>query len=302
MNDKDRRKEGFLGQRMLVTPLSIRKTLAKNPLINSLYITDIGYYPRAGNHYRERPEGTEQFILIYCIEGEGWIKMDGEIYELKPNSYFIIPANKGHQYGSTEEDPWSIYWVHFTGTSAANLYQKFLVNNSLTIMTPEIIQVSFEERRITLFEYLITLLESGYGTRIMEYVNISLWHLISSFIYHDFYSKTGSMTLKSDFIQSAISYMKEHLDQSISVEELADHLNYSVSYFYSIFKDKTGYSPIHYFNNLKIQKACQYLSFTDMNIKQISYKLGFNDPFYFSRTFKKVMEVSPTEYRNQNAL
>jgi AraC-like DNA-binding protein len=93
--------------------------------------------------------------------------------------------------------------------------------------------------------------------------------------------------------------MKENLDRSISVDELAEHLNYSSSYLYSLFKEETGYSPIHYFNHLKIQKACQYLSFTNMSIKEISYELGFNDPFYFSRLFKKLMELSPTEYREE---
>ncbi len=92
--------------------------------------------------------------------------------------------------------------------------------------------------------------------------------------------------------------MKSQLDKALKIEEMALYFNYSPSHFFSIFKKKTGFSPINYFNDLKIQKACQYLSFTSMSVKEISYTLGFNDPLYFSRLFKKIMGVPPLRYRN----
>ncbi len=181
------------------------------------------------------------------------------------------------------------------------MFEKYCRKNSSKSnrFAPKVVELPFEERRINYFSGFISLLESGYSTEIIEYVNISLWQLLASFIYNDFYSEIRHHNNGTDIVVSAIQYMQDHLDQSITVEELANHLNYSTSYLYSLFKEDTGYSPINYFNHLKIQEACKYLSFTDMNIKEISFELGFNDPFYFSRLFKKMMEMSPTEYRKK---
>lgn len=296
--NKEKKREGFLGQKMLVIPQNVRNAFQQNSLINTLYITDIGYYPYAEHHYRERERGADEYILIYCLEGHGWIELDQEKHELIPNSYFIIPRHTPHRYGAKEEDPWSIYWVHFTGDKATHFFKKYELRD-IAKKKPAAIQISFEERRINYFNGMISLLESGYSNEIIEYVNISLWQLLASFVYNGFFSEVRHQNNVTDIVDTAIKYMKDNLDSSISVEELANHLNYSNSYLYSLFKEETGYSPIYYFNHLKIQKACQYLSFTHMSIKEISYKLGFNDPFYFSRLFKKLMELSPSEYRKK---
>lgn len=295
MSEK-RKREGFLGQRMVVIPRNVRNSIQENPIIHMMYITDIGYYPNAEHHYRKREEGATEYILIYCLEGHGWIELETEKYELIPNSYFIIPTYTAHKYGARETDPWSIYWVHFAGNSAQKLYHKYALSEASS-ERPQVVQIPFEERRIKYFDGLISLLESGYSREIVEYVNISLWQLLGSFVYKDFFSEIRNQNNETDIVDTAIKYMKENIDRSISVKELADHINYSSPYLYSLFKEETGYSPIHYFNHLKIQKACQYLSFTDMSIKEISYELGFNDPFYFSRMFKKLMELSPSAYR-----
>jgi AraC-like DNA-binding protein len=73
----------------------------------------------------------------------------------------------------------------------------------------------------------------------------------------------------------------------------------SLSHYSALFKKKTGYPPLEYFNHIKIQKACQFLQFTNLQVKEIAYKLGINDPFYFSRLFTNVMGFSPLDYRKQ---
>ena len=94
--------------------------------------------------------------------------------------------------------------------------------------------------------------------------------------------------------------MKKKLGGVLSLQELASFSNLSTSHFSTIFKKETGYAPIDYFNHLKIQKACQYLLFTDMSIKEISFSLGIEDQYYFSRMFSKLMHVPPKEYRRRN--
>jgi AraC-like DNA-binding protein len=82
------------------------------------------------------------------------------------------------------------------------------------------------------------------------------------------------------------------------VEELASRLGYSGSHYSSMFRNKTGSSPLDYFIRLKLHYACQLLSQTDLSIQTISEKIGYEDQFYFSRLFKKIHGKSPRNYRN----
>lgn len=287
-------KAGFLGQRMIVVPKKIISEIRKNMLISSLYFTDIGFFPNASHHFLQRKNGSKQFILIYCYKGEGVIRFEDRSIALKPNTYYMIPPGAAHEYYALKENPWSIYWVHFTGAQAVYFYEKFS-----SLYASEIPAVSLEENRINLFESLIGVMEGGYSAPNLEYVNLSLWQLLNSFLYEAFFSNPGKKHSENNTVESAIDYMKNHLDIPLKVNEVAHHFSYSPSHFFTLFKNKTGYSPIHYFNYLKIQKACQYLSFTSMSVKEIGFALGFNDPLYFSRLFKKIMSASPLQYRKE---
>jgi AraC-like DNA-binding protein len=66
-----------------------------------------------------------------------------------------------------------------------------------------------------------------------------------------------------------------------------------------LFKQETGFPPIDYFLRMKIQRAGQLLDLTENSVKEISSSLGIDDPYYFSRLFKKINNCSPTEYRKR---
>ena len=84
-----KRKDGFSGERALILPLAIIHEMEKDPISSTLHITDIGYYPKAENHFRERSEPISQYILIYCVEGAGWFSVNNEMHQVKCNQYFI---------------------------------------------------------------------------------------------------------------------------------------------------------------------------------------------------------------------
>jgi AraC family transcriptional regulator, arabinose operon regulatory protein len=287
-------KAGFLGQRMIIIPENIQETIRRNLLIQKLYITDIGFFPNARNHFRERSTGANEYIIIYCLEGSGIIEVFGQRLELVANSYYILPPREAHYYTAVKDNPWSIFWLHFKGAQAAHFYQKFRDRSGLKIM-----HVPVNERRLALFSNIIDVLEEGYSTDNIEYVNLSLTELLSSFIYAGFFSEVDAVKEKKSMIDATIGFMRDNLDKVLTVTDLAGQFNYSASHFLRLFKTRTGYTPIHYFNNLKVQKACQLLSFTDMSVKEISYELGFEDPLYFSRLFKKAMAMSPLKYRSE---
>ena len=93
-----------------------------------------------------------------------------------------------------------------------------------------------------------------------------------------------------------------HLYSNLSIEELANLSNMSLSSFKREFKKEFNDSPNNYILMKKLKKAKELLSLTDKPINEIAYEIGFNDPLYFTRLFKKKIGPSPTTYRVENTL
>lgn len=294
MNAVIKKKDGFEGQKAIVIPRTIlNRQCVQNPLIHSLYITDIGYYPKAKFHYRERPHGADQHILIYCLEGSGRVKIGKDSYTIHPGNFFIVPIKTAHLYASDEKSPWTIYWIHFKGTMSNEIIKSF--ENQFQ---KNIGHIVFNEISLSLFNEIYRQLERGYSNDTLAYVNMSFWHLLSSFLYNgkcDTYRKQADKTP----VDIAIDFLSASIEQPLTLDQMANAVNLSASHFSYLFKQKTGFPPIEYFNHLKVQKACQYLLFTDLRVKEISQKLGIEDQYYFSRMFTKVMGMSPNKYKEK---
>ena len=288
-----RKREGFEGQRAIVLPKQILALSADTPPVSALYVTDLGFYPRAAHHYRERPQGISQNILIYCIEGKGWLEVPAGKFAVNPNEFLLIPADMPHKYGADEKNPWTIYWAHFKGV------QSPYFASLLTRQHKEFVAyVPFMEERIRVFDSIYRALEGGYSPDNLVYASVTFTYFLATLNFAD---KVASVqhNLVKDAVDLSIEYMQNHLDKALTLESIASEINLSVSHYSSVFRKKTGYSPVVYFNHLKIQHACQYLQFTTLRINEIARKLGIEDPYYFSRMFTKIMGISPVEYRNR---
>lgn len=288
-----RKREGFAGQRAIVLPKKIQEVCAYTPPINSMYITDIGFYPKAQYHYRERPGGISQNILIYCIEGKGWLQLPSGSFTINPNEFLIIPADMAHKYGADESNPWTIYWAHFKGIQSA-YFSSLLSKQYKTFVNYTV----FLDERIKIFDSMYRNLESGYSLDNLVYSSVSFAYFLTSLSFTEKFA-TAHHAIEKDVVDISIEYMQNNLLVPLTLEDMASSVNLSVSHYSNVFRKKTGYSPMVYFNHLKIQHACQYLQFTTLRINEIASKIGIDDPYYFSRMFTKIMGISPLEYRNK---
>jgi len=266
-----------------------------NDIIRTLYITDIGYYPKARHHFRKRKSGADQHILIYCSKGRGRVEIETTVYQVEAEEFVIIPVKTAHSYEADDEDPWTIHWVHFTGTIAGSIVEAQQKQSGSHKGT-----ISNSEKITSLFNEMYTLLERGYSMDNLLYTNMCFWHFLTLFIFNEKFSSPDQPP-EQDPSDVAIDFMSKHVDQVLTLEQIARQVNFSASHFSYIFKKKTGYAPMEYFNHLKVQKACQYLLFTNLRVKEIAQNLGFDDPYYFSRLFAKVMGISPALYREKRA-
>jgi AraC family transcriptional regulator, arabinose operon regulatory protein len=284
-----------IGRQRIEIPKSVVKAkVQSNALFNQLYICSLGYYPNARGHYTYRKKGLPENFLFYCVDGHGWFQVGDKKSPVGPNQFFILPQNVEHAYGSDEENPWSIYWIHFGGESLAQFnslqsvqkhFKPFYIKNSGEI--------------ITTFARIYKALELGYSTDNLLFANMCLPHFLSLFIYNSRNTSISSPAEKMDCVDSAILYMQEHINENISLQDLSNLYNYSASRFSSLFKQKTGYAPIDYFIQMKMQKASQQLDFTTSSVKDIALSMGFDDPYYFSKRFRKIIGLSPKQYRSQ---
>ena len=292
-----KRREGFTGQRSVVVPQIILDMVMEDPLLQSLHITAMGYYPKADNHFRTREQPISDYILIYCVAGEGWFEISGKKFRVPAGCYFILPAGIPHSYGADAESPWTIYWVHFQG-STAPAYA--LLPEKICRIRPT--SESRIRERNELFEEIFTTLDKGMASDSIRYASALFHHYLATLRYLPEYRGKTGIGEADDIIEATIHFMEENLEKSLTLRQIADYSGYSSSYLSALFRKRIGYAPLTYFNHLKIRLACRLLTDTSMKVNSICHKVGINDPYYFSRLFSKAIGMSPSEYRRRSEI
>ena len=275
------------GIRFLV-PQFLQNWLQLSPLTQDLYPIALGYYPVALNHVMNRSD-HDNHLMMYCTHGKGWVTAGEQSFQVIAGDVFSLPQGVEHSYGADSSDPWTIYWVHYSGALSSDYNQFFAADNT-------VVQVGIQPRLRADFEALFSLRKAGYSS--VEFVHgaCQLKQMLSyvAVLARRSISKQGRFNLAEIEELMAI-----HINSSLDLESLADQAQLSKYHFSRKFKQLTGHSPIQHFLHLKIQHACRLLDTSAVSIKQIAGEVGYNDAYYFSRLFKQVMGVSPTEYRRK---
>jgi AraC family transcriptional regulator of arabinose operon len=286
-------REGFAGQDMFVIPRPILAHARQHPLIRPVYPTDVGWFPTAGHHYRDRPQGARQDHLIMCTGGHGYTIIDGQEAHLRAGELIIIPKHVRHTYWAAADQPWSIYWVHFLGE-----YADYYIDRIPRRGQPVPVEATALDEAVRLFRYCLDALYEGYGLPTLIYAAQSVQHILSLLLYRN---QSLPMELrKKDWrsgLDTIIDYMQIHLDEPLRLEDFAREAGLSVSHFSELFRAQTGQSPMAYFIHLRVRLACRLLDLSAKPIKVVAIETGYKDPYYFSRVFKKAMGISPEKYR-----
>ncbi len=286
-------REGFAGQDMFVIPRSVLTEASRHPLVRSAYPTDIGWFPAAEHHYRNRDEGAGQDHLIMCLDGHGYAVVDGQEAHLRAGELLIIPRNTPHTYWAADDKPWSIYWVHFRGDDAG-----YYVDRIPRTGQPVPIDTAALAEAERLFRYCLDALYEGYGLPTLIYAAQSVQHILSLLLYRNqALPMEQRKKHRRSSLDSIVAFMQINLCEPLRLEDFAKEAGMSVSHFSELFRVQTGQSPMAYFIDIRIRHACRLLDHSPQPVKSVAIECGYRDPYYFSRVFKKVMGSSPEKYR-----
>ncbi|MDO5291253.1 MAG: AraC family transcriptional regulator [bacterium] len=114
--------------------------------------------------------------------------------------------------------------------------------------------------------------------------------------------RSGKKARRSNVVTIAMEYIQKNYTQEISLNEISQYVGLSPQHFSKIFKETTNYSYVEWVNDLRIGKAQEIMKQEDCTIKEVCFLVGFQDPNYFSRIFKKRVGISPTEYAKERAI
>lgn len=288
---------GFENEYLFVLPSTILNNFNFSEVIKLLYITDLGFYPKARYHFAHRNHGAKEWILIFCTHGKGTVKSATEEWQIENGSIVLLPPNEEHTYYANDDDPWDIFWVHFTGNSIDEyIPQEALQKNGFLIID----KTSTEDMQMLMSQFwqMIQALSAGFSYQSVFYSSQVLgatlaYVSLQSFLPHDAY------TMGNEYITKAVKYIYDHFEEKVSLSTLTEVLDVSKSYLSRIFRRTVGTSVNRFILDIKMKQACYYLKDTNLAVHQIATRLGYDDPYYFSRIFKKVMGSSPRIFRNQ---
>lgn len=288
-------REGFPGQRLTVLPPDVARRCRRLPVVRDLYVTDLGHFPAAAGHYVQRPRPRGETILIYCADGAGWCRMEGRRWRVAKGGALFVPEGIPHTYGADPRTPWSIYWVHFAGLRAAD-YRAAL---GVGVQRP-LLHVPDTARVIEAFEEMAGHVREGWTDASLLSLSTSLARFLGLLkdLQRAFHTRGRRAQEK---VLEAIRFMRQNLSRALLLEELAAHACLSPSHFSALFRKQTNMPPLRFFTRLRMQQACALLDATDLPVSAVGERLGYDDPFYFSRCFARTMGLSPARYRERSA-
>lgn len=279
------RADGFADQRLCVVPRPQVESALRAPVTRRLTVTDAGYFPRATGHFRERPQGEAETIVLVCTAGSGTVVLHGAEHTLTPGTSIALPAGSPHRYAASERDPWTIWWMHVRGTDAGEL----------TAPGPagRLVRLRAVDRVVALFDELVTLLEHRISPAHLLASSGVAWNLLTRL------SADSTLPAAGSPLERAMRYLEARVEGSIRVAELAALVGLSPSHLSALFRQATGSGPAAFHTSLRMARARSLLDTSPLSVAEVASAVGYADPLYFSRQFRRVHAVSPSAYRAQ---
>lgn len=262
----------------------VKRNFSLSDTINSvkLIIGDHGYAQVDTNWCGS--EVYTPFNKLYLMEsGEGFLALDGETITMKPGIAYLIPARTSYSYHC--DDAMSKLYFHFN-LLRPDQYDVFQgINKIMQIPIPD--------------NFLQSMQEHYYSESLCDSMLVKehLYHILNKFA-NQYSLAQEKLPVYSEYVADTINYILNNLSAGLRVDELTKRSPISKSYLEKLFHKEVGVSMGQYIDDQLMSKAQRLLDQTDESVAGISQILGFSDPYYFSRRFKKLCGTTPIRYRH----
>jgi len=240
----------------------------------AVYYTDHSYGPYI----------KDSFLIVYIESGTSTLHVGNTAYTIGENNLVIFYPNSGIYYKNTEDCEWRIWWMGIDGAGVFSYLHMLNVSQEkpfLTVKASHDVLACFHEMNETIHSSSLE----------KKMLGLSLMYRIFSILAQD------QMENPSSVLQNILHYIQYHYDTIGNIAEIHRNFSMSKSSLWRLFKQETGMSPLEYLTEIRCRRACTLLTQTDFPIQSIAGSIGYSDPLYFSRVFRKSTGQSPREYR-----
>ena len=238
-----------------------------------------------------RPCGRRDFQLIYVASGKAHFHFGEEERIVTAGHIVLYRPKEPQKYEYYGKDQTQVFWVHFTGNDVTNILRSYGITNN-----KKVFYCGSSLDNQNLFRKMINELQmskENYAEMLEMYLRQIFITMQRAFI--------GTIKKEKarvvDKIEKATVYFNENYSQEINIDEYAEQMHVSVSWFIRNFRESTGLTPMQYILSKRIYNAEILLQDPSYNVSEISRVVGYDNPLYFSRIFKKAKGLSPSEYR-----
>lgn len=239
-------------------------------------------------------KGRRDYQILYVANGKTHFWFDGREEIVSTGHMVLYKPEEIQKYVYYLEDNPEVFWIHFTGRDVKNI----LAYHGISL-DEHVFYCGVLPDYKALFRKIIQELQLcryGYEDYIASLFNDIL--LLVDRQQHEQKKTTGNV---QEQIERAAAYFNENYNTKISIDDYAESLHISTNGFIHNFKQYAGMSPAQYILSLRMVNAQSLLERTTYNIKEISEIVGYENPLYFSRVFKKEIGKSPAQYRKERA-
>lgn len=240
---------------------------------------------RCESGYSWGPGVRDHFLIHYVISGRGFYQKGDQTYSLKTGDLFLACPDENIFYRADDSEPWEYCWVGFYGADA----RAMLEQTDLSAESP-VVHVNGDD----VYKEMMQIYNSrGSQPHQTVFMTGTLYRLLSILI-RERHALVARKT--TDSVQRACEYIADNYAMPISITDIAEHVGLSRSRLYRLFMSELRLSPVQVLTQYRIRQACELLRRGDLSVKTVAASVGYENQLYFSRRFREIMGVPPTQY------
>jgi len=233
------------------------------------------------------------YVLHMVRSGRGTLKKNGKTYRIRAGQAFLIYPGEETFYQADERDPWHYMWIGFHGFRSEEMMRRAgftLQNPVMTCRNMDKLCETMEELlQYSQLNYVNELLRMG-----------AMYHLMALITENGSGDRTESSEENSAdqlYVKAAVNLLINSGDRAVKVADVAQTIGISRSYLTSIFKREMKVSPQEFLMNFRMERAADFLRYTDRPVGEIAEEVGYADSMAFSKAFKNYFRMTPSRYR-----